>query len=122
MPTIVYFSLTGNTKAFAERFLSEGFDVTPVGETNPSEPFTLFTPTYNFGKVPRRVKKFLEFNLSNLSGVVAFGNRNWGENFGKSGDILAEQYSVPLLRKVEMRGTDEDFNAVRELLLIDGHE
>lgn len=117
---IVYYSLTGNTKAFAERYLAEGYEVIPLGNAKPNAPYTLFTPTYNFGEVPREVSEFLDNNHGNLTGVVSFGNRNWGGKFAKAGEIISEKYRVPLIRKVEMRGTDEDFAEVlRKLTRID---
>ncbi|SET42539.1 protein involved in ribonucleotide reduction [Oceanobacillus limi] len=112
--TIVYYSMTGNTKAFAERFKAEGYEVVSVEHAEPSEPFTLFTPTYNFGEVPQPVREFLDKYEGLLTGVVAFGNRNWGAKFAQAGDLIAEVCEVPLLRKVEMRGTDEDYEYVKE--------
>lgn len=111
---IVYYSLTGNTKAFAERYLAEGYEVIPLGNAKPNAPYTLFTPTYNFGEVPREVSQFLDNNHGNLTEVVSFGNRNWGGKFAKAGEIISDRYGVPLIRKVEMRGTDDDYEYIKE--------
>lgn len=109
---IVYYSMTGNTRAFAKRFEADGFAVQSI-DSAPSEPFILFTPTYNFGKVPDKVAAFLGKHGGHLAGVVAFGNRNWGGNFAKAGDVITEQYNVPLLRKVELRGTETDYIEIK---------
>lgn len=110
---VIYYSITGNTKAFASRFRSalpvEVFISTEV-------PFVIFTPTYNFGEIPEPVADFLHKNHSHLRGVVAFGNRNWGDNFAKAGDLISEKYNVPLIRKIELRGTDQDFEAIKEMI------
>jgi protein involved in ribonucleotide reduction len=113
---IVYYSMTGNTKSFAERFASEGYEVASITESPSSEDFVLITPTYDFGEVPKVVQRFLEQYGERLKAVVATGNRNWGGFFGKSGDIISTNYSVPLLHKVELRGTDEDFRIIKERL------
>lgn len=109
---VIYYSITGNTKAFASRFRSalpvEVFISTEV-------PFVIFTPTYNFGEIPEPVADFLHKNHSYLKGVVAFGNRNWGGKFAKAGDLIAEQYGVPLIRKIELRGTDQDYDYINEV-------
>lgn len=116
MIRIIYYSITGNTKAFAERFTAEGFEVEALKDANPSEPFVLFTPTYTFGEVPVKVQRFLEDHSEYLAAVVSFGNRNWGEEFGKAGDVISTNYGVPLLYKVELRGVDKDFHKIRRRL------
>lgn len=113
---IVHYSLTGNTRAFAERFTADRYEVQALAEAQGEEPYVLFTPTYNFGQVPDKVSAFLQHNSDNLIGVVAFGNRNWGAHFAKAGDSISEQYGVPLLGRVELRGTDSDYNYVKERL------
>lgn len=111
-PEIYYYSLTGNTKAFAERFKAEGYGVKQLEDYDLLSPFILFTPTYNFGKVPEEVATFIESNFRNTIGVVAFGNRNWGDNFANAGRVISSQYPTPLIGEVEMRGTDEDFERI----------
>lgn len=110
---VVYYSLTGNTESFAHRFPNS---LTLEQAQYMTEPYVLFTPTYNFGEVPEPVCEFLDHNEDYLRGVVAFGNRNWGAKFAQAGDLIAEVCGVPLLRKVEMRGTDGDFAEVMAIL------
>ncbi|WP_139344846.1 class Ib ribonucleoside-diphosphate reductase assembly flavoprotein NrdI [Oceanobacillus sojae] len=114
---IFYYSLTGNTKAFAERFAEDGFNSAPIDSVIVPEPFVLLTPTYNFGKVPEEVSDFLTDFSEELQGVIAFGNRNWGEKFANAGDIIAKEYNVPLLRKIELRGTEKDYEVIKEELI-----
>ena len=38
----------------------------------------------------------------------ASGNRNWGERFAKSADLISERYQVPVVAKFELSGTKKD--------------
>jgi protein involved in ribonucleotide reduction len=66
------------------------------------------TPTTGFGQVPRTVDEFLRYNSDDLRGVAVSGNANWKGNYGKAGDLIAEEYGVPLLLRFELSGTDAD--------------
>lgn len=105
---IAYYSRTGNVKAFVERYLSdyESIDISEVKTMN--TPYVLITPTYDFGQVPEVVTKWLRKNNGCMVGVIASGNRNWGDLYGHAGDIISDLYEVPLLAKFELRGTIAD--------------
>lgn len=105
---IAYYSRTGNVKAFVERYLSdyESIDISEVKAIN--APYVLITPTYDFGQVPEVVTKWLRKNNGCMVGVIASGNRNWGDLYGHAGDITSDLYEVPLLAKFELRGTIAD--------------
>ena len=109
---VAFYSMGGNTKSFVEKLDVESIDI--LTEPSVSEPFILLTPTYFFGQVPEKVGSWLVDNGSYMCGVIGFGNRNWGSNFGRAADIISDSYGVPLLDKVEMRGTDEDVRRVNE--------
>lgn len=114
---IYYYSITGNTRSFAERFteLSNVYQI-PTSENYPTQEFIIFTPTYNFGEVPAPVSRFLDAHSDKLVGVVAFGNRNWGGYYARAGELIAHNYNVPLLKRIELRGTNKDYEFVKELL------
>lgn len=115
--TIVYYSISGNTKAFANRFTADGYEVVPLRQAKGIDrPFVLFTPTYNFGDIPAPVRRFLNEHGRYMKSVVSFGNQNWGAVFARSGDLVSELYAVPLLLKIEMRGGDREYNTVKEKL------
>ncbi|MED4892459.1 MULTISPECIES: class Ib ribonucleoside-diphosphate reductase assembly flavoprotein NrdI [Heyndrickxia] len=103
---IYYASLTGNVRRFVSKTGLAAEEIQP-GLTV-TEPFVLVTYTIGFGEVPPKVSKFLETNGHLLRGVAVSGNRNWGDNYGRAGDIIAEQYGVPLLLKFELAGTEND--------------
>jgi protein involved in ribonucleotide reduction len=97
---------------------------------NSSEPTTvtndyvLVVPTYGGGNersaIPRQVRQFLnvEQNRSLLRGVIGTGNTNFGDNFCKAAEIISRKTGVPIIARVEIFGTDEDVNKIKERLEI----
>jgi protein involved in ribonucleotide reduction len=130
---IVYFSnYSGNTKKFVER-LSGGSNTSihrigiNAGDDNDfvmGREFVLFVPTYGGGSersaVPRQVRQFLnrEQNRNLLRGVVGFGNTNFGEHFCKAADIISSKTNVPVIARVEIFGTEDDLEKVKNRLEI----
>ena len=84
------------------------------------EPYILIVPSYGgggtAGAVPRQVIRFLndEHNRALLRGVIASGNRNFGEAYGRAGDVIARKCSVPWLYRFELMGTQSDIENVRK--------
>ena len=85
------------------------------GTEKVSEDYILFTYTDGFGDVPYEVSDFLENNPS-IKGVIASGDTGYGEAYCLADDKISEDYHVPCLYKVENDGTDEDVEAIKELL------
>jgi len=55
--------------------------------------------------------------------VVGFGNRNFGEHFCKAADLISAKTGVPVIAKVEIFGTEDDVNIIKErLTLLYGQE
>ncbi|NDI35504.1 class Ib ribonucleoside-diphosphate reductase assembly flavoprotein NrdI [Chengkuizengella sediminis] len=113
---IVYASKTGNVKRFIEKLNVESIHLHT--KLMIDEAFILITYTTGFGQVPEEVEQFLQFNHHHMVGVVASGNRNWGSNFGKSADIISNQYGVPVLHKFELSGTTKDLKVFKERVLL----
>lgn len=84
------------------------------------EPYILIVPSYGgggtTGAVPRQVIRFLndEHNRALLRGVIASGNRNFGEAYGRAGDVIARKCGVPWLYRFELMGTQSDIENVRK--------
>lgn len=118
MPLVVYYSYTNKTENFIDKLRSRGkVRVVKLEEnTQVHEPFVLITPTYSFGEIPIPVTEFLKVYGSNLLGVMSSGNRNWGENFAKAGDIISKQYEVDLIGKFEMYGNEKDVDKLLSYL------
>jgi protein involved in ribonucleotide reduction len=48
--------------------------------------------------------------------VVGFGNINFGETYCKAAHLIAEEFNVPILGRVELFGTPEDVVEIQERL------
>ncbi len=85
-----------------------------------SEPFVLVTPTYADGEgrgaVHKQVIRFLNDadNRSHLRGVIASGNRNFGEFYAHAGEVIASKCKVPVLYRFELAGTDGDVKRIQQ--------
>ncbi|NIZ08742.1 class Ib ribonucleoside-diphosphate reductase assembly flavoprotein NrdI [Pseudooceanicola sp. HF7] len=82
-------------------------------------PFVLICPTYADGMgrhaVPRQVIRLLNdpHPRALLRGVIAGGNRNFGETFACAGDVISAKCGVPVLYRFELAGTDTDLSRIR---------
>ena len=130
---IVYFSnYSGNTKRFMEklngRYLSTATRI-PIDSRSDNSvvmdrEFVLFVPTYGDcnekGAIPKQVRVFLNnrTNRELLRGVVGFGNTNFGDNFCKAAEQISSKTGVPLIARVEIFGTNDDLEKVKERLEI----
>lgn len=120
MNSLAYYSTaSGNTRRFVERL---GLPATRI-EAEPvrmDRPFVLICPTYADGQgrgaVPKPVIRFLNDpeNRALLQGVIASGNRNFGEFFAQAGKVIATKCGVPCLYRFELAGTPEDTDRVRQ--------
>ena len=126
---IVYFSnYSGNTKRFVERLNENDAIRIPIDRVargiTVDRPYVLLVPTYGGGEgraaIPRQVRAFLNVreNRALLRGVVGFGNTNFGEHFCKAADLISAKTGVPVIAKVEIFGTDDDLNKVKERLTL----
>jgi protein involved in ribonucleotide reduction len=117
---ITYDSMTGNVERFVQKL---GFECIRVQENLIlDKPYVLITYTTGFGQVPAKVLAFLNNNRSGLYGVAASGNRNWGDNFARSADLIAEQHQVPVISKFELCGTERDVEQFKKgVLLLASH-
>lgn len=103
---IVYDSMTGNVKRFISKLSLPAVQI--QNQMTIDEPYVLITYTTGFGQIPEKVSSFLQKNSKYLIGVAASGNRNWGERFAKSADLISESYNVPVISKFELSGTKSD--------------
>lgn len=113
---VVYASRTGNVESIISKLGIEDALKVEDGSETVEEDYILFTYTDGFGDVPPEVESFLENNGQNIKGVVVSGDQGYGEAYCKAGDVIAEQYNVPCLYKVENAGTDEDIAKIKELV------
>jgi protein involved in ribonucleotide reduction len=104
---LVYASRTGNVRRFMSKV--ELPSIVLTNDLTVNEPYILITYTDKFGEVPEHVKEFLgRTDKDLLQGVAASGNRNWGDRFAKSADVISRNYHVPIILKFEIAGTKKD--------------
>jgi protein involved in ribonucleotide reduction len=124
---IVYFSNhSGNTKRFVEKLDNNSIRIPiswdPASPVYAKEEYVLMVPTYGGGSersaIPKQVKSFLNIkeNRDLLRGVVGFGNTNFGDNYCKAAELIAQKTGVPVIARIEIFGTDDDVNKVKERL------
>jgi protein involved in ribonucleotide reduction len=121
---IVYFSnYSGNTKKFVEKLTGNPVRIPIKGDPiRVSREYVLCVPTYGGGSlksaIPKQVKEFLNIleNRSLLRGVIGLGNTNFGEDFCKAADLISQKAGVPVIARVEIFGTEDDVNKVKERL------
>lgn len=107
---IYYASMTGNVRKLVSRLPFDSFDIATHPKAD-SE-FVLITYTFGMGNIPEPVQDWLKDNHELMRGVVASGNKNWGNFYARAGDLISNQYCVPLLRKIELFGDQSDYDEI----------
>lgn len=122
---VVYFSnYSENTKRFVDKLDVNSIRI-PIkwDSANPlyvTKEYVLMVPTYGGGSersaIPRQVRMFLNIkeNRDLLRGIVGFGNTNFGKDFCKAAEMISKKVGVPVVAKVEIFGTLEDVQLVKE--------
>ncbi|ENL1642553.1 class Ib ribonucleoside-diphosphate reductase assembly flavoprotein NrdI [Raoultella ornithinolytica] len=123
MSLIVYFSSSSeNTHRFVQRLGLPAVRI-PLNERERIQvdaPYILIVPSYGgggtAGAVPRQAIRFLNdpHNRQRIRGVIAAGNRNFGDAYGRAGDVVAQKCGVPYLYRFELMGTPTDVDNVRK--------
>lgn len=109
---IVYASRTGNVRHIVSKLGLPAMEIQPAMQV--AEPFILFTYTDGIGSVPQIVEHFMTRNSSLCRGVIVSGNTNFGQhNFARAGDLIAQKYNVPLVRKIDLRGSTLDYTYIQ---------
>ena len=121
---IVYYSnRSNNTHRFVEKLDLDSKRIPQFGDFFVDREYVLFVPTYGSGNdgysIPRPVANFLNVpqNRYLLRGIVGFGNTNFGEHFCKAAYLIAEKTGMPILARVELLGTPEEVELVKERLM-----
>ena len=83
-------------------------EVVDLCQDLPGDDFLLLTYTFHRGAVPGSTRAFLALHGHRLQGVVASGSYHWGEHFARAADLIASEYHVPVVAKVNKSGTDAD--------------
>lgn len=108
---IIYASRTGNIRYIVNKLGLPALDLQMIQEDVP--PFLLFTYTDGLGSVPLLVDQFMQKHAEKCRGIIVSGNRNFGHAmFGRAGDLLASIYNLPLVTKLDLRGTTADYEKI----------
>lgn len=111
---MIYFaSRTGNVRSIVGRLSLPHREIQQHSVAQ--EPFLLFTYTDGLGEVPHLVSEFMERNSELCKGIIVSGNRNYGHAlYAKAGDKLNEQYSIPIVCKMDLRGKETDDEQIQK--------
>lgn len=114
MLQLVYDSMTGNVRRFAQAVAQEVgmVELLDACKKVPEREFLLLTYTFGTGEVPLSTQKFLQAHGHLLRGVVSSGSFHWGTNFARAADLIAAEYRVPVVAKLNKGGTAEDRQSV----------
>lgn len=110
---IAFASRTGNVRYIVSKLQAERVEITE--NITVDKPYLLITYTDGFGSIPAKVSAFLDKNAALCKGVVVSGNTNFGYTaYGAAGDKIAEDYNIPLIRKLDVRGNTTDYEAIQK--------
>ncbi|RWR02919.1 ribonucleotide reductase stimulatory protein [[Pantoea] beijingensis] len=120
-PLVYFSSQSENTHRFVMRLglPAQRIPLDPAQTIRAGLPYILIVPSYGGGSargaVPKQVIGFLndEVNRGLIRGVIAAGNRNFGDAFCKAGDIIAQKCQVPCLYRFELLGTPEEIAKIK---------
>lgn len=142
---ILYISISGNTRSFAQRLVkfaeeqhllnpaSPTIELVEISENSPlhkeTSPFFTFVPTYLDGGngidsghteiLTEVMREYLEYenNFERCLGVVGSGNKNFNNQYCLTAKQYANQFHFPLLADYELRGTQADLERIYPLLV-----
>lgn len=110
---IAYASRTGNVRHIVSKLNAESIEI--VEGLQLDKPYLLITYTDGLGDIPAKVARFLKQNETFCKGVVVSGNSNFGHNvFGGAGEKISDLYQIPLIRKLDLRGYQADYEAIQQ--------
>ena len=109
---IYYASRTGNTKYICGKL--NGIDCVDISDVEDvKNEFVIFTYTDGLGGVPSKVQSFMDKFGHLCKGVICTGNTNFGHDvFCKAADKLSEQFNIPILHRIELRGFEKDYQLI----------
>lgn len=117
MVKIIYDSLTGMCKKFANNLGYPSYDITEIeNSVNIDDEIFLVTRCFNFGEIPEATLKFLDKYHNQVFACACGGNRNWGINYGVAGDKVEKKYGIKNICKFEASGFPYEREIVKEYI------
>ena len=112
---VAYASRTGNCESIIDKLKVENVFISSGDETV-NEDVILLTYTDGYGLVPTEVEDFVSNNKEHIKGIIASGDKSFGDAYCGAGVTLSEELNVPLIMKIENSGTDEEIKELKEKL------
>ena len=112
---IAYASRTGNCENIVNKLGIENIFISS-GEESINENIILLTYTDGYGLVPTEVEDFVNNNKEYIKGIIASGDKSFGDAYCGAGVTLSEELNVPLIMKIENSGTDEEIEELKKSL------
>ncbi|HBC91256.1 MAG TPA: class Ib ribonucleoside-diphosphate reductase assembly flavoprotein NrdI [Lactococcus sp.] len=123
---LVYFSITGQTRRFANKTRLEHEEILPQNpEFEVNEDFLLVVPSYadetpgaeRSMDIMDPVFEFMAYadNAQHCKGIVGTGNRNFAFLYIFTAKQLSAQFKIPIVYDFEFNGTPADVAAVEEI-------
>lgn len=112
MLIVYYSSNSGGTRRIADNLNTNTVE---LSEYDGHSPYVLMVPTYEQsrgGFTPRPVQNFLDVHAAKMIGVLGTGNRNFGGHYCQAAHDIAQAYNVPVLWRIDIMGTDEDYRTI----------
>lgn len=115
---VVYDSLTGMGKSFANSLGYPTKEIQQVTEKDLESGCFLVTRSMGFGNIPDSTLDFLDDYAEDFEiiGVAVTGSLNWGASYGGAGIKIEAIYDIPLVLKFEGRGYPKDKDLVSEYI------
>lgn len=115
---VVYDSLTGMGKSFANSLGYPTKEIQKVNENDLDNGCFLITRSMGFGNIPDSTLDFLDDFAEEFEviGVAVTGSLNWGASYGGAGRKIEAIYDIPLVHKFEGRGYPKDKQLVLEYI------
>lgn len=145
MIRLLYFSISGNTRAFAKHMLTYGAEQHALDATLPlveikeitdeslfeteTADFYACMPTYLDGGngldngtneiMTNTLGEYIEFsdNQKHCLGIIGSGNKNFNWQYCLTGKQYAEKFKVPFVADYELRGTPADVERIYKQLV-----
>jgi protein involved in ribonucleotide reduction len=110
---IIYASRTGNVRFIVQKLGCPALELKDASDV--TQPFILFTYTDCLGNIPLQVKDFLQQHATLCTGTFVSGNRNFGPLFAGAGKEIQQQFGIPTLYSVDLRGFPSDYEAMKKI-------
>lgn len=144
MIRIIYFSCSGNTRAFSKGLVEYSQLQNQLDSANPvveakeitdqstfvreTKPYFAFVPTYLDGGngldsgtteiITNTLGEYIEYkdNFNLCLGVIGSGNKNFNWQYCLTAKQYAEKFGFPFLADYELRGTPKDIERIYQVL------